>query len=212
MNTLSALLAKNRLWAESNKGRDASFFSRLKAGQSPQYLWIGCCDSRVPAEMLTGAQPGELLVHRNVANMVLHDDINCLSVLQFAVDVLKIQHIIVAGHYNCGGVKAALDDGYDGSLGTWLQHIKGIFRQHQGKFDLLKNEKERFNMLCELNAAHQVVNVANTDIVRQAWKKQLPLTIHGYVYNIGDGLLKKIGASISGRDDIPEQYQSCTQE
>ncbi len=192
--------------------QDPDFFSRLSAGQSPQYLWIGCCDSRVPAEMLTGAQPGDLLVHRNVANMVLHDDTNCLSVLQFAVEALKIQHIVVAGHYDCGGVKAALNGGVAGKLGSWLHHLEDIYQQHKDQFDLLTNEEERINLLCELNVAHQVVNVANTITVRKAWQNHFPLAIHGCIYDIGDGLLKEIGVSVNSPDNIPEQYQSADKE
>lgn len=209
MSSLSELLFKNRQWAESNKEQDADFFPRLLAGQSPKHLWIGCCDSRVPAEILTGSQPGDLLVHRNIANMVLDDDTSCLSVLQFAVEVLKVQHIIVAGHYHCGGVQAALNSGqYDGSLGSWLQSLESIFQQHEKQFDLLGDEEERVSLLCELNVAHQAVNVASTSIVRKAWENKFPLVISSCIYSIGDGLLKKIGAPISGPDDILSQYQS----
>ncbi|GAA4651845.1 carbonate dehydratase [Kistimonas scapharcae] len=209
MDSLKPLLTNNRTWAQENKTQDPDFFSRLSAGQSPQYLWIGCCDSRVPAEMLTGAQPGDLLVHRNVANMVLHDDTNCLSVLQFAVEALKIKHIVVAGHYDCGGVKAALNGGVSGKLGCWLHHLEDIYQQHKAQFDLLTDEEERINLLCELNVAHQVVNVANTTTVRKAWQNHFPLTIHGCIYDIGDGLLKEIGVSVNGPDAIPAQFQSA---
>ncbi|MCK5895012.1 MAG: carbonic anhydrase [Endozoicomonadaceae bacterium] len=213
MGSLSELLFKNRQWAENNKKQDINFFSRLIPGQFPQYLWIGCCDSRVPAEMITGSQPGELLVHRNVANMVLDDDTSCLSVLQLAVEVLKVQHIIIVGHSHCGGVTAALNsDQYDGSLGSWLQNLKSIFQQHEKQFNLLSDEKERINLLCELNAVHQAVNVANTSIVRKAWKNNSPLVISSCIYNFGDGLLKKIGESISEPNNIPDQYQSLIQK
>lgn len=212
MTSLKQLLINNRIWAQEYTDQDPGFFRRLSAGQSPHYLWIGCCDSRVPAELLTGVIPGELLVHRNIANMVLHDDSNCLAVLQFAVETMKIEHIVVAGHYDCGGVKSALGGSASGHLGNWLHRLEDIYQQHEAQFDLLTDEKERINLFCELNVAHQVVNVANTSIVRKAWENHFPLTIHGFIYDISVGLLKELCLPVNGPDSIPTQYQGIDLE
>ena len=165
--------------------------------QSPEYLWIGCSDSRVPANELLGMQPGEVFVHRNIANQVIHTDLNCLSVLQFAVDILKVKHIIVCGHYGCGGIQAALEDEDHGLIDNWLRHIKVVHRFHKEKMAEVKDSPARENLLSELNVIEQVANVSNTTILKNAWKNNQEITIHGFIYNIHDGILKDLDVSIS---------------
>ena len=188
---LKHLFNNNSLWATSIKEKDPDFFARLSKQQSPEYLWIGCSDSRVPANEITGLQPGEVFVHRNIANVVVHTDLNCLSVLQYAVEVLKVKHIIVCGHYGCGGIKAALGNQEHGLIDNWLRHIKDVIRFNASKFDGLE-EEEQANLLCELNVKEQVTNVSNTTIVQNAWKKGNDLTVHGWIYSIKDGVLKDL--------------------
>ena len=191
MKTLKHLFDNNLAWANSIKEKDPEFFSRLSQQQSPDYLWIGCSDSRVPANQITSLQPGEVFVHRNIANVVVHTDLNCLSVIQYAVEVLKVKHIIVCGHYGCGGITAALENHEHGLIDNWLRHIKDVFRFHQSKFDGLKHE-EKLNLLCELNVKEQVKNICNTTIVKNAWKQGKELSIHGWIYSIENGILKDL--------------------
>jgi len=185
-------MQRNMAWADAQKEIDPEFFHRLSLQQNPEYLWIGCSDSRVPANQVVGLDPGELFVHRNIANVVLHTDFNCLSVVQFAVDVLKVRHIIVCGHYGCGGIKAALDDQEFGLVDNWLRHIKDVYVQHKQEIDHLRYEQQRVNRMCELNVIEQVNNLTKTKIVQNAWKRGQELSIHGVIYSIADGLLKEL--------------------
>tara|TARA_R110002096_G_scaffold152824_12_gene316139 strand:+ start:8696 stop:9304 length:609 start_codon:yes stop_codon:yes gene_type:complete len=191
MNTLEHLFKKNRAWAESINQQDPEFFTRLSKLQAPEYLWIGCSDSRVPSNELIDLAPGEVFVHRNIANMVVHTDLNCLSVIQYAVDVLKIKHIIVCGHYGCGGIKAALDDQDHGLIDNWLGHIKDVGRLNESALSGL-NPGEKIDRLCELNIIEQVSNVCKSSIVKNAWQRGAELSIHGWIYNIENGILNDI--------------------
>ncbi len=190
--TMQKLMQRNIAWADAQKEIDPEFFHRLSLQQNPEYLWIGCSDSRVPANQVVGLDPGELFVHRNIANVVLHTDFNCLSVVQFAVDVLKVRHIIVCGHYGCGGIKAALDDQEFGLVDNWLRHVKDVYVQHKQEIDCLRYEQQRVNRMCELNVIEQVNNLTKTKIVQNAWKRGQELSIHGVIYSIADGLLKEL--------------------
>ncbi len=194
---LADLLHSNRAWAARTVQDDPDFFNRLANQQAPQYLWIGCSDSRVPSTQLVDLAPGEMFVHRNVANQVIHTDFNCLSVLQFAVDVLKVRHIIVTGHYQCGGVKAAYDDLRFGLIDNWLKPIQAIAAQHAAELKALP-VAQRFDRLCELNVAEQVRHVAQTTIVQDAWARGQALMIHGWIYNVADGLLQDLHVSLMG--------------
>lgn len=198
MPILTHLLENNRAWADEMNRQDPEFFRRLSMQQAPQYLWIGCSDSRVPANQIVGLLPGDMFVHRNVANVVVHSDLNCLSAVQFAVDVLKVEHIIVCGHYGCGGVLAALRDEKTGLADNWLRHVQDVRAKHQEQFDSLELESERHSRLCELNVMEQVVNVSNTTVVRDAWVRGHRLAVHGWLYDIKDGLLRDLGVSMSG--------------
>ena len=191
MKTLEHLLENNLVWAESIKKEDPQFFTRLSKQQAPEYLWIGCSDSRVPANQITSLQPGEVFVHRNIANVVVHTDLNCLSVIQFAVEILKVKHIIVCGHYGCGGIKAALENHEHGLIDNWLRHIKDVIRFNAAKFDGLNHDKQ-LDLLCELNVKEQVKNVCNTTIVKNAWKEGKELSVHGWIYSIENGILKDL--------------------
>ncbi len=191
MKTLKHLFDRNSEWASSIKKKDPDFFTRLSKLQSPEYLWIGCSDSRVPANQITGLQPGEIFVHRNIANVVVHTDLNCLSVLQFAVEVLKVKHIIICGHYGCGGIQAALDDQERGLIDNWLRHIKDVVRFNAEKFEGL-DEEQKVDLLCELNVKEQVTNICNTTIVKKAWKQGNDLTVHGWIYSIKNGVLRDL--------------------
>lgn len=193
--TIENLLEQNRRWSEHQKYIDPEFFQRLSLQQTPEYLWIGCSDSRVPANQVVGLDPGELFVHRNIANVVLHTDFNCLSVLQFAVDVLKVRHVIVCGHYGCGGVKAALGNTEFGLVDNWLRHIKDVYYQHQDEVNAIKSEEARIDRLCELNVMEQVNNLAKTKIVQHAWDRGQELAIHGLIYSIKDGLLQELNVN-----------------
>ncbi len=190
--SIQDLMYRNLAWADAQKEIDPEFFHRLSLQQNPEYLWIGCSDSRVPANQVVGLDPGELFVHRNIANVVLHTDFNCLSVVQFAVDVLKVRHIIVCGHYGCGGIKAALDDQEFGLVDNWLRHIKDIYVQHKQEIEHLRYDQQRVNRMCELNVIEQVNNLTKTKIVQNAWKRGQELSIHGVIYSIADGLLKEL--------------------
>lgn len=202
MNALAHLFKNNRLWATSLTETEPDFFTKLAQQQAPDSLWIGCSDSRVPANQIVGLLPGELFVHRNVANLVIHSDMNCLSVLQYAVDVLKIKHIIVCGHYGCGGVKAAIDSRPHGLIDNWLRHVRDIYLQYKEDLDRKADETERLDRLCELNVRQQVVNVGNTTIVQDAWARNQSVTVHGWIYSVADGLLKDLGLSVSAENAV----------
>ena len=195
MKTLKHLFENNRVWAASIKEKDPDFFTRLSKQQAPEYLWIGCSDSRVPANQITNLQPGEVFVHRNIANVVVHTDLNCLTVLQFAVEVLKVKHIIVCGHYGCGGVKAALENHEHGLIDNWLRHIKDVVRFHKSEFEGLSQEEE-LDLLCELNVKEQVINICNTTIVQNAWNQGRDLSVHGWIYSIENGILKDLDSGV----------------
>ena len=195
MASLSHLIDRNRAWARGMTQRDPDFFARLAAQQAPDYLWIGCSDSRVPANEIVDLAPGELFVHRNVANVVVHTDFNCLSVLQFAIDVLRVEHVIVVGHYGCGGIRAALADSAHGLIGNWLRHVQDVATRH-GPLLAACTPETRVDRLCELNVVEQVVHVARTTIVQDAWRRKQPVMLHGLIYGLADGLLQNL--SIEG--------------
>jgi carbonic anhydrase len=204
MKDLEDLLKNNRTWAESIKAQDPQFFQTLAQQQSPKYLWIGCSDSRVPATHLVGLQPGELFVHRNVANVVVHTDFNCLSVLQYAVEVLKVSHIIVCGHYSCGGVQAAFQNLQLGLIDNWLRHVQDVMHNHAAQIETIVDETERLNRLCELNVTEQVLNVSRTTIVQSAWNRGQELAVHGWIYAIGDGLLHDLNVTITNQAEVAD--------
>jgi len=199
LKTLRHLFDRNLVWAASIKEKDPEFFSRLSKQQNPEYLWIGCSDSRVPANQITSLQPGEVFVHRNIAIVVVHSDLNCLSVIQFAVEILKVKHIIVCGHYGCGGIKAALENEEHGLIDNWLRHIKDVIRFNASKFDGL-NHEEQLNLLCELNVEEQVKNICSTTIVQDAWKQGKELSVHGWIYSIENGILKDLDTDVNSTD------------
>lgn len=205
---LDEILENNRQWAEGMRERDPGFFQRLLAQQSPKYLWIGCSDSRVPANQLTGLLPGDVFVHRNVANVVVHTDLNCLSVLQYAVDVLKVEHVIVCGHYGCGGVTAALRQQKFGLIDNWLRHVQDVASRHTAELEAIADESARIDRLCELNVIEQVVHVSRTTVVQDAWARGQALALHGVVYRLHDGRLKELGFSVSSVEEI-EAYQAA---
>ena len=198
MRALPHLFKNNREWAARVTEARPDFFQQLAAQQNPEYLWIGCADSRVPANQIVGLPPGEMFVHRNVANVVVHTDLNCLSTIQFAVDVLQVEHIIVCGHYDCGGVKAALRDDKLGLIDNWLRHVQDVRRKHQAQLDDLPTDTHRHDRLCELNVIEQVANVSQTTVVQDAWARGQELTVHGLVYGLQDGLLRDLAVSVSG--------------
>jgi len=202
MRVLNHLFLNNRAWADGIRRQDPEFFERLSRQQSPAYLWIGCSDSRVPANEIVGLLPGELFVHRNVANVVVHTDLNCLSVIQFAVDVLHVQHIIVCGHYGCGGVFAALGGQQLGLIDNWLRHVQDVREKHRSELDSIGTEVLRHDRLCELNVVEQVTHVCQTSIVQGAWSRGQPLSIHGWIYSIGNGLLKDLGICITSAAEL----------
>ena len=201
MKRLERLLNNNRRWADSVKRSDPEFFARLVAQQSPRYLWIGCADSRVPANEIVDLAPGELFVHRNVANLVVHTDLNCLSVIQYAVDVLKVEDIIVTGHYGCGGVAAAIDGQRRGLVDHWLHPIREVHAEHRHELDAIGDQKAMLNRLCELNVIRQVRNVASDVFVQDAWARGQPLSVHGWVYALGNGLVTDLNVGISSLED-----------
>lgn len=192
MSPYERLLAANKAWAESQNETDPGFFKRLAAQQAPEFLWIGCSDSRVPADKITGTDPGEIFVHRNIANLVVNADINMLSVLQYAVEVLKVKHVIVCGHYGCGGIKAAMTQHHLGIINHWLKNIKDIYRFHREEIDALPTETERVNRLTELNVEEQIFNLAKTSIIQKAWKEENRPHLHGWVYGLNDGIIKPV--------------------
>ena len=207
MSKLDVLFEKNRDWALSVKTSDPLFFEKLSAQQSPEYLWIGCSDSRVPANQIIGLMPGEVFVHRNVANMVVHTDLNCLTVLQYAIDVLKVKHVMVVGHYGCGGVAAAYENADNGLIDNWLRNIKDVQHKHQAQLDAIDDKAQRLELLCELNVASQVANVCHTTIVQKAWQRGQSLAIHGWVYSLADGLLKDLDCTVDGLQQIANAYR-----
>ncbi len=209
MNALPHLFENNRRWAANMAATNPGFFDALLAQQSPEYLWIGCSDSRVPANEICGLMPGELFVHRNVANVVVHTDLNCLSVLQFAVDVLKVKHVIVCGHYGCGGVRAALTDTRVGLCDNWLRHVQDVRDAHAPQLAGLADDEARMRRLCELNIIEQVRNVSATSIVRDAWQRGQPLTVHGWVYGLADGLLCDLGLAASDWPTLQAQVAAA---
>lgn len=204
---LESLFEKNRHWAKEVVANDPDFFVRLVAQQNPEYLWIGCSDSRVPANQIVDLQPGQVFVHRNVANMVVHTDLNCMTVLQYAVEVLRVKHVIVVGHYGCGGIRAAYEHTDNGLINKWLRNVKDVLYQSQARINALANESDRLNLLCELNVIAQVANVCHTSIAQNAWRKKQPLTVHGWVYSLEDGLLKDLDCSVDSVEQIPEVYR-----
>ena len=211
MKDLKPLLEQNRAWAENITANDPEFFPTLAKQQTPRFLWIGCADSRVPATQLVGMVPGEMFVHRNVANVVDHTDFNCLSVLQYAVEVLKVEHVIVCGHHGCGGVQAALHDHHYGLIDNWLRHVQDIVHNHAALLSKITDETERVNKLCELNVIEQVLNVSRTTIVENAWQRGQELTVHGWVYGIRDGLLRDLDISITSENELSAAYERAIQ-
>ncbi len=208
MDTLDYLLENNARWAEKMKAKDAAFFSRIYDVQTPKYLWIGCSDSRISANMTMGLKPGELFVHRNIANVVVHTDMNCLSVIQFAVEALGVEHIIVCGHYNCGGVKAAMDNVRFGLINNWLRHIQDVIRTHEATLGAIEDEENRFFKLCELNVLEQTLNVCETTFVQDAWEKNQNLTVHGWIYDLREGVLKKLGIHLENNEQLEDLRQN----
>jgi carbonic anhydrase len=206
VNSLDHLIANNRAWAQKILRQDPEFFQRLSKQQSPRYLWIGCSDSRVPANEIVGLPPGELFVHRNVANVVVHTDLNCLTVMQFAVDVLKVEHIIVCGHYGCSGVRSAISNDRIGLADNWLRHVQDIRELHAGKLQTLADGVVRADRLCELNVIEQVTHVCQTSIARDAWERGQPLTVHGWIYGLNDGLVRDLNYSVASPERIQPGY------
>jgi len=202
MNDLKRLLDQNKAWAEGIKASDPQFFPNLAKQQSPKFLWIGCADSRVPATQLAGMMPGEMFVHRNVANVVVHTDFNCLSVMQYAVDVLKVEHIIVCGHHGCGGVKAAMENAQLGLIDNWLRHVQDVLQEHEALLTKIEDAEKRLDRLCELNVIEQVLNVGRTTIVQGAWQRGQELVVHGWIYGLQDGLLRDLGVTIDNPEGL----------
>lgn len=211
METLPHLFAQNQAWAEAIKQRDPEFFQKLSRQQNPEYLWIGCSDSRVPANEIIGLLPGEVFVHRNIANVVVHTDLNCLSVIQFAVDVLKVKHIMVVGHYGCGGVRAALRCERVGLADNWLRHVQDVREKHDNCLGRLPDETARSSRLCEFNVIEQVANVCQTTMVRDAWERGQPLTIHGWIYGLRDGLLRDLNCNASSVAEAATNYRKAVE-
>ena len=207
MSDLNKLLNNNQSWASAIKAEDPNFFAELAKQQSPEYLWIGCSDSRVPANQIVGLKPGEVFVHRNIANVVVHTDLNCLSVMEYAINVLKVKHVIVCGHYGCGGVAASMQNQQVGIIDNWLRNIRDVYFHNQDALEELTDEKARVDRLCELNVAQQVINVTHTNIVQNAWLRGQELSIHGLIYDIRDGLLKQLITPVNSADEIPPQYK-----
>jgi carbonic anhydrase len=209
MNDLKQLLDQNRIWAESIKASDRDFFQNLAKQQSPRFLWIGCSDSRVPATQLVGLAPGDMFVHRNVANVVVHTDFNCLSVMQYAVDVLKVEHIIVCGHHSCGGVKAAMENPQLGLIDNWLRHVQDVFHEHEELLAQIEDKEKRVDRLCELNVIEQVKNVGRTTILQSAWERGQEVTVHGWIYSLEDGLLRDMGVTIDNPEGLAAVYHGA---
>jgi carbonic anhydrase len=209
VRSLPHLFEKNRAWAASMRREDPDFFAKLALQQTPEYLWIGCSDSRVPANQIVGLLPGDVFVHRNVANVVVHADLNCLSALQFAVDVLKVKHVIVCGHYGCGGVAAALRHERHGLADNWLGHVQDVIEKHAGLLAGIADADDRLARVCELNVIEQTVNVSRTTVVRDAWQRGQPLTLHAWIYGIHDGLLRDLALTADSPDQIAGLHAAC---
>lgn len=209
MRVLRHLFENNARWSSDIVQQDRQFFRRLSGQQAPRYVWIGCSDSRVPANQIVGLDPGELFVHRNVANLVVHTDLNCLSVLQFAVDVLKVEHVIVCGHYGCGGVACALDDQELGLIDNWLRHLQDVQGKHAERLARIEDPGRRIDRLCELNVIEQVVNVCRTTIVRDAWRRGQGLTVHGWIYALTDGRLRDLDMCITSADEVDAKHATA---
>lgn len=207
MRLLKHLFESNKNWAQKIKDQDPDFFTKLSKQQNPEILWIGCSDSRVPANEIVNLLPGEIFVHRNIANVIVHTDLNCLSVMQYAVEVLKVKHIIVCGHYGCGGIKAAMENRENGLIDNWLRHIKDVYRYHQDKIDAVHDKREKFDLLCELNVIEQVANVCHTTIVQNAWKSGGDLSVHGWIYSINDGIIKDLNVCVAGPQEISTSHR-----
>jgi len=201
------ILDNNKKWVEQQLALDPNYFKDLSKSQNPPLLWIGCSDSRVPANEIIGAKPGEVFVHRNIANMIVHSDMNMLSVLDYAVNALKIKHVIVCGHYGCGGIKAAMNNTSIGIIDNWIRHIKDIYRLHQQELNLIKDETERFNRFVEVNVIEQVYDLAKTSIVQSAWKQGQELTLHGWVYGLNSGFVTDLDVNISSNSELDDVYQ-----
>ncbi len=201
------ILDNNKQWVENKLAISPNYFKNLAEGQNPPLLWIGCSDSRVPANEIIGAEPGEVFVHRNIANIVVHSDMNMLSVLDYAVNALKVKHVIVCGHYGCGGVKAAMGNSSIGIIDNWIRHIKDVYRFHQQELDAIESEKERFNKFIEINVKEQVMNLAKTSIVQNAWKNGQELSLHGWVYGLNDGYVTDLDVNFSCDKDLDDVYQ-----
>ena len=201
------IVDNNKKWVENKLAISPNYFKNLADGQNPPLLWIGCSDSRVPANEIIGAEPGEVFVHRNIANMVVHSDMNMLSVLDYAVNALKVKHVIVCGHYGCGGVKAAMGNSSIGIIDNWIRHIKDVYRFHQQELDAIKNEKKRFNTFVEINVKEQVLDLAKTSIVQNAWKNGQELSLHGWVYGLNDGYVTDLGVNFNCDKDLDDVYQ-----
>jgi carbonic anhydrase len=201
------LLDNNKKWVASKLEKDPEYFSKLSAGQKPPVLWIGCADSRVPANEIIGAEPGEVFVHRNIANMVVHSDMNMLSVLDYAVNVLQVKHIIVCGHYGCGGVQTAMTNKHVGLIDNWIRHIKDVYRFHQEELDAITDEQQRFNRFVELNVFEQVLDLGKTSIVQSAWERGQQVHVHGWVYDIHDGMIKDLEVTLKDNDTLCDVYK-----
>jgi carbonic anhydrase len=209
MQETEALLEKNRAWAANMVAQDPQYFERLASQQAPAYLWIGCADSRVPATQLVDLPPGEMFVHRNVANVVIHTDLNCLSVLHFAIDVLRVRHVIVCGHYGCGGIDAALHNRTFGLIDNWLRHVQDVRNKHAALLDSSRDDVHRLQRLCELNVIEQVVNVCHTTIVQSAWERGQALAVHGWIYGVGNGILRDVEVTITHTSELASQYANA---
>ena len=209
MTELSELLERNRAWAEKVREEDPAFFKRLSTQQAPKFLWIGCSDSRVPANQIMGLAPGEVFVHRNIANLVVHTDLNCLSTIQFAVDLLKVEHILVVGHYGCSGVHASLTGARVGLADNWLRHVGDVAQKHSSQLDAVELESLRHARLCELNVIEQVVNVCQTTMVEDAWARGQTLSVHGWVYSLLDGRVRELGMDVSSREELAPAYETA---
>jgi carbonic anhydrase len=212
MRTLKHLFEGNKAWAKRILDQDPDFFSKLAKQQSPTYLWIGCSDSRVPANQIVDVLPGEMFVHRNIANLVVHTDLNCLSVMQFAVDILKVKHIVVCGHYGCAGVSAAFRRDRIGLSDNWLRHIEDVRQKHESRMANAKNDATACNRLCELNVIEQVANVCQTTIARDAWDRGQELTVHGWIYGINDGLLRDLNVTVTSLEEMGKVYDTALSE
>jgi len=207
MRILGHLFKNNSIWATKIKESDPDFFIKLSKQQNPEYLWIGCSDSRVPANEIVDVMPGEIFVHRNIANLVIHTDMNCLSVIQYAVEILKVKHIIVCGHYGCGGIQAAMDNHEHGLIDNWIRTIKDMYHSCRERIDALENDKEKVDLLCELNVIEQVANVCHTTIVQNAWKSGQELAVHGWIYSIKNGILKDLNICTTSLDEISQIHR-----